>query len=398
MRPRNISVRVILLLALMPLVGAGRALAGENISWWDQPRKGTNGFNNTPREQWFADAAAAGIRLVRLTPSKWKGEGRDFLLGNADEFKGIPAADLTQFKQSLDWVAAHGIRIVVTPLSLPGARWSQQNDGKVDDRLYKNLQYHQQAARFWKELAMALKDHPAVAGYNLINEPAPERALGVGDDSPAGIARSQSRHADTAADVNVLYRQVIAAIREVDTRTPIILDASSYGTINGLSTLRPVADGSVLYSVHFYDPWYFNTWRKNQGALRYGTRMTLDDETFTLDKQWITARFDKVADWAKRNNIPANRIFIGEIGCDRRIPGAKQYLDDIVQTVNAGKWHWAFYSFREDQWDAMDYELGTAELTASVSELKGDARETTVNKLRGPNPLWDVWAKQFKSP
>src|SRR5262245_40932222 len=109
MRSRNVSARIVMLLALVAFICAGRALAGEDITSWDHTHKGTNGFNNTPREQWFVDAAAAGIRLVRLTPSKWKGAGRDFLLGNADEFKGIPAADLMQFKRALDWAAANQI-------------------------------------------------------------------------------------------------------------------------------------------------------------------------------------------------------------------------------------------------------------------------------------------------
>lgn len=385
-----------MLLAVLFAV-AGEAPAGESIAWWDQLRKGANCFNNIPREQWFADAAAAGIHLVRFSPAKWKGEGRDFLLGNADEFKGIPPTDLAQFKQSLDWAAAHDIRVIVTPLSLPGARWSQQNDDKVDDRLYKDLAYHQQAARFWKELATALKDHPAVAGYNLINEPAPERSLHLGDESQAAIARFHAQHADGAADINVLYRQIIAAIREVDPRTPIILDASSYAAINGLAALQPVADTSVIYSVHFYDPWLFNTWKMNQGKLRYGTTMTIDGETFALDKQWIVSQFQNVTSWAKQNHIPANRIFIGEIGCDRRVPGAQQYLADIVQTVNAGQWHWAFYSFREDEWDGMDYELGTEPPPAGLYDLHGDEREAAVSKLRKPNPLWEVWGSQFKS-
>ena len=154
----------------------------------------------------------------------------------------------------------------------------------------------------------------------------------------------------------------------------------------------------MIYSVHFYDPWFFTTWKMNQGALRYGTRMTIYGKTFTLDKRWIAERFGNVADWAKRNQVSADRIFIAEIGCDRRIPGAAEYLKDTLQIVNAGQWHWAFYSFREDEWDGYDYELGTAQPPAGLWELNGDDREAAVSKLRGSNPLWDVWVKQFSSP
>lgn len=395
LRDRLAAVVVIL---VVPLLFNSRAFGREDISWWDQQRKGANCFNLTPREQWYDDAAAAGIRLVRLAPSKWKGEGRDFLLGNADEFKGIPSADLAMLKQSLDWAAARNIRVVIAPLSLPGSRWAQQNGDKVDDRLYRDFAYHQQAARFWKELATALRDHPAVAGYNLVNEPAPERALRLRDDSPAGLAKFHADHANTPADIDLLYRTIIAAIREVDPRTPIVLDASNYAAIDGLSSLQPVADPSVLYAVHFYEPWYFNTQRMNQGKLKYGTEMTIYGKTFILDKQWIAARFEKVAEWSARNHIAPNRIFIGEIGCGRQIPGAAEYLADVVQIVNAGRWHWAFYGYREDAWEGMDYELGTEKVPAKYWGLSGDEREAYTRTLRKSNPLWDIWASQFKQP
>jgi hypothetical protein len=58
-------------------------------------------------------------------------------------------------------------------------RWAQNNNGKVDDRLWQDKGKWHDAARFWHDLAAALKDHPAIAAYNLINEPAPEKKGGL---------------------------------------------------------------------------------------------------------------------------------------------------------------------------------------------------------------------------
>jgi hypothetical protein len=33
------------------------------------------------------------------------------------------------------------------------------------------------------------------------------------------------------------------------------------------------------------------------------------------------------------------------------------YLTDVLDAVDARGAHWAFYAFREDEWDGMDYEL-----------------------------------------
>jgi len=51
---------------------------------------------------------------------------------------------------------------------------------------------------------------------------------------------------------------------------------------------------------------------------------------------------------------------VGEVGVFRINDGAEAYLRDITQLLNSKKWHWAFYSFREDTWAGMDYELGTS--------------------------------------
>ena len=65
-------------------------------------------------------------------------------------------------------------------LDLPGSRWLQHNciNGKCTQQydLWKDFKYHKQAASFWKDLAKALKNHPAIVGYNILNEPCPERA------------------------------------------------------------------------------------------------------------------------------------------------------------------------------------------------------------------------------
>ena len=34
------------------------------------------------------------------------------------------------------------------------------------------------------------------------------------------------------------------------------------------------------------------------------------------------------------------------------------YLRDVMNVLDEAKMHWAFYSYREDNWDKVDYELG----------------------------------------
>lgn len=120
-------------------VGCGASVsasAADLIGFWDGQQKGGNSFNEAPPDAaYFKALAATGATWVRLTFSKWKGEGRDFLLGDADRYDGIPAKDLTTLRHVLDAAQQAGLKVVLVPLSLPGARWAQQNGGKFDDRL-----------------------------------------------------------------------------------------------------------------------------------------------------------------------------------------------------------------------------------------------------------------------
>jgi len=60
--------------------------------------------------------------------------------------------------------------------------------------------------------------------------------------------------------------------------------------------------------------------------------------------------------------VPSTRLVVGEFGCMRRLPGCQQYLEDVLKVLDHNQLHWAFYSFREDSWDGMDYELGSAKV------------------------------------
>ncbi len=366
------------------------------LSFWQQQRKGANGDVGDATEAWMQAAADFGIEFARLAPAKIMSAGRDPLLGNADNFQEIPESDFEQLRIVLDRAERHHVKIVLTMFSLPGARWRQQNDGKFDSRLWADESFQKQAIAFWKELAARLKDHPAVVGYNLLNEPHPERQHGFESGTEDGFEAWLQKTKGTPADLDGFYRRVVAAIREVDRSTPIVLDARFHAHPVGLRSLQPLDDERVLYSFHFYDPWEFTTFRVNKNRFAYPDRMPQDDQVVRWTTQDIEQKMQPVVEWAARHRIPANRIVLGEFGCDRRVTGAKEYLTDVISAANKHNWHWAFYSFRVPDWDGMDYELGTGTLGGKYWQAReaGQSHESLIQ--RRDNPLWQVLAREFK--
>lgn len=378
------------LVGLAWLFGGNVLGANPKLDFWNQQRRGANCFNKAITTNYFRAAQAAGIEFLRLAPDKWKSQQRDFLIGNADDFEQLNAEDLQQLKRVLDDAHAAGVKIVLTMISLPGARWRQLNGGKNDDRLWRDAKFMAQAEQFWTQLAGELKDHPAVVGYNPLNEPHPERGDGVSDFWTQDIVKWYERRRGSMFDPNEFNRRMVAAIRRVDAGTPIILDAVIYAAAPAFAILEPVHDAGVLYSVHMYEPYEFTNLKSNGGRFKYPGSVEVGAAKQRIE--WNIAELEKflqpVADWAQRHRVPRSRILVGEFGCNRTIPGAKEYLGDLLTIFEKQRWHWAFYGFREDEWDGMDYECGTEKLPWSYWK----AVETGQNPEfpRQPNPLWEV--------
>lgn len=390
------TVELLLIVSLVVLISSNAPAANEKLAFWDVQRKGANGGATNP-DEWFKAAANAGIEFVRLAPVTWEAQGRDFLLGDADNFTAIHEPDYVQLKNALDFAHRHGIKIELTMFSLPGARYRQDNDYKFDYRLWTDEKYQEQALAFWKELARRLKGHPAIVAFNPLNEPHPARKDGFEDSNTEGFEQWLERNKDTAADLNRFNRRMVKAIRSVDSETPIILNCWFHSSPVGFRYLEPVEDNAVLYAFHFYDPWVFTTYRVNKERFSYPDKMPVagSDATKPWTRADIQKRIQPVIDWAKRFNVPASRITAEEFGCDRRVVGAKSYLEDIIDEFNKHKWHWAFYAFRSSDWDGLDYELGTEKLNWQYWQQreKGIAHEALIK--RHDNPLWDVLKHQF---
>lgn len=344
-------------------------------------------------------AAAAGIPLVRLAYEKWG--PRDYLLGSADAYQQLQAADLRELVGVLDGFAARKISVILVPLTLPGARWRQKNGGRRDDRLWRNRDYWAQSVRFWRDLAGALRGHPAIAAYDLLNEPAPELPLGKSSFWTGSYPAWQRGVRGTAGDLNAFYRELVEGIRAVDGRVPLMLETGLYATPWAIEVLEALPDPQVLYSVHMYEPWGFTTWRRHQGRLRYPGPIRIEEtgETLEMNAQWIRSFLAPLRQWMRDSRLPPTRMVIGEFGCGRKCAGAVQYLSDLIREFDAEGWHWLFYSYREDDWEGMDYELGSTPPpgwyweAAEAGKLEG--RYPALYAPRKDNPLWKVFEERL---
>jgi len=183
---KKIGVLTLIALSLVSFSSQGSYLSGCNrccsatkssaskIEFWNTEQRGATIMNSKSITQSYLDELKKrGVKFIRLAPNKWEAAKRDFLIGDADRYTGIPEEDFAKLKESLDLCTQNGIKVVLVTLSLPGCRWRQHNGYTSDYRIYENPEFQRQAAQFYKDLATKLKGHPAIVGYNLLNEPHP---------------------------------------------------------------------------------------------------------------------------------------------------------------------------------------------------------------------------------
>ncbi|APX18041.1 glycosyl hydrolase (plasmid) [Phaeobacter inhibens] len=362
------------------------SLQADPITYWDETRTGANSFNEYPTERWFQDASEAGLGWIRLAYDKWDSAHRDFLIGNADNYEGLIAEDLALLRQALDWADAHDLKVVLAPLSLPGGRYRQFNGNQYDSRIWRDKAYWGQAAAFWRDMAGALKDHPAVVGYNILNEPAPELGTNLAEHDTLGdVSRFSAwfgAHKGTAADLYTFYGQVISAIREVDPEVPIMVDAGWYAQPAAFTYWPgPLADDHVLYAFHMYEPYdYTSQFNFKEGRnLSYPGVVPFAGQATDWNQDMMRTYLQPFFDWADTHGIPEDRIVAGEFGCYRRNDGCVRYLSDVLDLLEENSVHWAFYAFRED-WDGYDFELGNGNLPRGYWTMVEEGRNDDIKR------------------
>ena len=99
----------------------------------------------------------AGLNCVRLP----------FLAGQIAE-----PATLAKIDQAVTWASARGMYVVLDMHGAPGSQSDQGHTGKADrNEFFRDPANVARAEALWTQIARRYKDNPAVAGYDLLNEP-----------------------------------------------------------------------------------------------------------------------------------------------------------------------------------------------------------------------------------
>ncbi|MEU8587363.1 cellulase family glycosylhydrolase [Streptomyces sp. NPDC048664] len=253
-------------------------------------------------------------------------------------------AYLRRIERILDWAEACGIKVVIDAhqdvfgpafghRGIPG--WATRTDGlsftpHPDDwfaeyyepavqraftHLYEDQDLRRAQARMWRVLAARFADHPAVLGYDLINEPMGEMAQG--EDLPSAARRVEREQ------LTPMYNRLARAVRSVDRRAWLFVEPTPIvgeGVPTGLGTIE---DRRVVYAPHFYN-----------AAMEAG-------RDYDPAAGWIEAYEAAVTAYPRAHRIP---VVVGEWGPpDSSLPNMGRFYRDALSSLARYSSGWAGY-------------------------------------------------------
>lgn len=181
--------------------------------------------------------------------------------------------------------------------------------------LYEDEDLRRAQARMWRVLADRFEHHPAVVGYDLINEPMGE--LRAGEDLPTAARRIERDQ------LTPMYNRLADAVRTTDDDTWVFVEPTPIvgeGVPTGLGRIK---DPKVVYAPHFY-----NT------AMEAGA-------DYDPSAGWIESYEAAVTAYPKEQRIP---IVVGEWGpLNNSLPNMSRFYREALASLNSYSSGWAGY-------------------------------------------------------
>lgn len=277
----------------------------------------------------------------------------------------IDSDKLDKLQEIVDLCRDKNIMVIIDVHEIPGlVRWSGWKDFRLWEQNRTGEKCRKLLIQAWQKIAETFVDYPdnAVA-YELLNEAEPK-----GNDWNAREVRSNGNI------WNNLQQKIVSEIRKIDTVHTIICSPPFSWRISSLSaknwTPPPalLADGKIMLAVHMYHPLDFTlqwtAWNNAGKALAYpGYFSDTGAQKIMWNKQQLRSAMDPVAQFKKK--YPDIPIVITEFSVMRILPGAAQYLSDLIDIFKELGVGWTYHVYKE-----ADYLNSFNDCSDTMFELK----------------------------
>ena len=330
---------------------------------WQEGFGGVNMSAEPATELDFTAAAAYGIRIIRIG-AVCDAKDLAFLIdpqaSTAEEDKAHFLQAVPRLRSIICKAAEKGLKVIITMTDLPGGMFHSHSKESCSLSFWESSYSRTRAAKFWGLIAESLADLSTnIMGYDVINEPYTQE-----DQDVCFFEDMPFVHAN---ELNQFYMDVLKEIRVHDSKTVVIVKSTWFSSPRTIDILQPLPDPNVVYGFHMYAPHHLTLHRQfntQTGTYpghipRWPNCAYPEVDAVEITPDYLHQLLEKtVHSWQVKHGVPSNQILVAEFGICREVQGAQQYLDDLVSIFQCFKWSWLLFSFRDEEWDALDYELG----------------------------------------
>lgn len=226
----------------------------------------------------------------------------------------------------------YGLKVIIDLHTVPGS--AIMRDG--DDAIFGSERDVKEFVAIWKRIATKFRDHPALYGYDLINEP------------------KQTRRA--IYDYLEIQRLAAEAIRQIDHETPIYVESNMMASPLAFCYMEPLRLKNIIYQIHFYEPFDYTHFfimkqsdLKNDKVKRHIFPGQYYGTYWGEDLVQMRKKVQYVKEFEKHYGA---KIYVGEFSAPAYAPGAEQYLAGAIKVFEENGWDWTYHAFREAKiWD-----------------------------------------------
>lgn len=235
--------------------------------------------------------------------------------------------------------------VVITFRTGPGRNdftFYRDDDWFAPKDLIENLWSDADAQAAWVEMwrytAERYRANPVVVGYDLLCEPNASEILGIWDPD-----EFYAEYGGSLYDWNRWYPDIVSAIRDVDSETPILVAGEGWSGLSWLPYLQPTNAERIVYTFHQYAPHSY-THQEAGGSNPYPGEFDLnyDGAADVFDWHWFGDYLDTASDFSAEHGVP---VAVNEYGVARWVSGAPDFMYDEMSAfeelgVNYALWVW----------------------------------------------------------
>jgi endoglucanase len=204
-------------------------LRGIDWGWWHLAHTKYTEADMSRQAQWGANMARLSFTYTDLEDPAHPGTINEALVKNVDEV--------------VSWAAKYHQYLILNEHVAPGGQDPALYCDGGHNNFWKDTRNQDRFIALWTEIARRYRDQPAVAAYELMNEPCTQQAV-----------------PDKLVEV---CRRTVKAIRAVDPNKVIVMPGDQWSGAEQLVDAVKLDDPNVLYTFHFYKGMPSEEWISN---------------------------------------------------------------------------------------------------------------------------------------